>query len=364
MRTVVIGGYGNFGARICRDLAANPDIQVIAAGRNPDAARFGPRIEGARLDFESPDFASDLKRLSPALVIHCAGPFQGQDYRVAQAALSSGAHYIDLADGREFVARFAGELEFAARAAGLLMISGASTVPALSSAVVDELRGRFRRLEEIRMAIAPGQRAPRGEATIAAVLSYAGKPFKWLRDGAWRDARGWQELMQMRFAGLGVRWAAACDIPDLALFPQRYPGVKTVEFRAALELGVQHFAIWAAAWLRRVGLPLAIEQAAKPLNRVASLLDGFGSDRGGMLVSLTGTRFDGTRGRVEWHLTADANHGPEIPCMATTLIAGKLARGEIVERGAFPCMGFLRLAEFESQFARWRISTTIEESAA
>jgi hypothetical protein len=50
--------------------------------------------------------------------------------------------------------------------------------------------------------------------------------------------------------------------------------------------------------------------------------------------------------------------------MATTLIAGKLARGEIVERGAFPCMGFLRLAEFESQFARWRISTTIEESAA
>jgi len=35
MRTVVIGGYGNFGTRICRALTDNPDIQLIAAGRNP-----------------------------------------------------------------------------------------------------------------------------------------------------------------------------------------------------------------------------------------------------------------------------------------------------------------------------------------
>ena len=168
----------------------------------------------------------------------------------------------------------------------------------------------------------------------------------------------------MRFAGLGVRWAAACDIPDLALFPQRYPRVKTVEFRAALELGIQHFAIWSAAVLRRVGFAVGIERAAGPLARAASLLDGFGSDRGGMLVSLVGTRSDGTRGRTEWHLTAEANHGPEIPCMAAILLADKLARGAITERGAFPCIGFLRLAEFEPQFARWRISTTVEESVA
>jgi NAD(P)-dependent dehydrogenase (short-subunit alcohol dehydrogenase family) len=364
MRTVVIGGYGNFGARICRDLSADADIQVIAAGRNPDAARFSPRVESARLDLESPDFALELKQLAPRLVIHCAGPFQGQDYRVAQAALSAGAHYIDMADGRDFVAGFAAQLDSGAREAGLLMISGASTVPALSSAVIDELRLRLRQIEEIRMAIAPVQRAPRGEATIAAVLSYAGKPFKWLRDGAWCDAWGWQELTRVRFAGLGVRWAAACDIPDLALFPRRYPGVRTVEFRAALELGIQHFAIWAAAGLRRAGLPLAIERAAGPLNRAASLLDWFGSDRGGMLVSVTGTGSDGTRGRVQWHLTADGNHGPEIPCMATTLLAGKLAKGQIAQRGAFPCVGLLQLAEFAPQFARWRISTSIEESPA
>lgn len=364
MRTVVIGGFGNFGSRICRALAVDPGIHVIAAGRNPDTGRSDPKVLGARLDLEFPDFFADLKQLSPDLVIHCAGPFQSQDYRVPEAAVSAGAHYIDLADGREFVARFAGQFDTKAREAGPFMTSGASTVPALSSAVIDDLRGRFRQIEEIRIAIAPGQRAPRGTATIAGVFSYAGKSFRWWRDGAWCDAWGWQELVRMRFAGLGQRWAAACDIPDLELFPSRFPGVKTVEFHAALELGIQHAALWMAAALRRAGVPLPIERAAPLMNRAASLLDMFGSEKGGMLVSLTGTWVDGTRGRVEWHLTADENHGPEIPCMAAILLARKLARGEIAARGAYPCMGFLDLREFAPQFAQWGISTVIEERAA
>jgi hypothetical protein len=358
MRAVVLGGHGNFGARICRALNDDSRMEVIAAGRT---GRGGKSVQ---LDLSSPDFAERLKALSPGVVIHCAGPFQGQDYRAAAAALSAGAHYIDLADGRDFVARFAAHNDAGARAAGLLAISGASTVPALSSAVVDSLAGRFRQVTEIQISIAPGQRAPRGTATMAGVFSYAGKTFKWLSDGVPVDARGWQELRRLRFAGLGTRWAAACDIPDLELFPVRYPRVRTVQFRAALELGIQHLALWAVAALRRAGVPLPIERCAGPLNRIASLLDVFGSERGGMLVSLAGTQADGNRTRVEWHLTADSNHGPEIPCMAAILLARKLARGEITARGAHTCMGFLTLSEFEPEFRRWGITTVVEEHAA
>ena len=361
MRIVVIGAYGNFGARICRALSGTPAIEIVAAGRNPPRAANDPRSRFARLDLADPGFARALSALSPDLVIHCAGPFQGQDYRVAAAALACGAHYFDLADGREFVARFAALHDAAARAAGLIAVSGASTVPALSSAVVDSLAGRFQRLEAIRIAIAPGQRAPRGAATIAGVLSHAGKSFKWLSGGAWRDARGWQELLRIRFAGLGARWAAACDVPDLELLPARYPGVQTVEFRAALELGVQHYALWLAAALRRTGVPLPIERWAGPLDRLASLMNFLGSENGGMLVSLAGTRPDGSAMRVEWQLTAEASHGPEIPAMAAILLARKLARGEIAARGAFPCMGLLTLADFEGEFARWRIFTMVND---
>lgn len=355
-KVVVLGGNGNFGARICRGLGDENDLEVLPAGRGP-----GSRLQ---LDLASADFAARLKEASPAIVIHCAGPFQGQDYRVAHAALAAGAHYIDLADGRGFVARFSDDLDAQARAAGRLAVCGASTLPALSSAVVDELGKRFREIHDVRIAIAPGQRAPRGAATIAAVLSYCGKPFQWLADGQWRDAWGWQELARLRFAGLGMRWAAACDVPDLALFPERYRALRTVQFRAALEFSAQHFALWLAAALRRCGVPLPLERWAGPLERIASTLDRFGGEKAGMLVSVTGEKADRTRARAEWHLTVEATTGPEIPCLPAILLTRRLAKRAPVGPGAFACMGLLRLADFEPEFSRLGIVTSIEERPA
>ena len=81
-----------------------------------------------------------------------------------------------------------------------------------------------------------------------------------------------------------------------------------------------------------------------------------------MLVSIACERVDGGRALVEWHLTAEAGDGPEVPCMAAILLARKLARGELVQRGALPCIGLITLGEFESEFRRWRISTLIRET--
>jgi short subunit dehydrogenase-like uncharacterized protein len=56
--------------------------------------------------------------LGAELVIHTAGPFQGQDYGVVAAAVAAaGAHYIDLADGRRFVCDFPAALDAAFREA-------------------------------------------------------------------------------------------------------------------------------------------------------------------------------------------------------------------------------------------------------
>ncbi len=352
----MLGGTGNFGARICRTLAEDADLEVVAAARGATAQ--------LRIDADAPDFASRLKAAAPDVVIHCAGPFQGQDYRVALAALEAGAHYLDLADGRDFVARFAQAVHRQAIASGRVALSGASTLPALSSAVVDDLAGRFGRIDELHVAIAPGQRGQRGAATIAAVLGYCGRAFKWLSDGEWRDAWGWQELRRLRFAGAGVRWAAACDVPDLELFPDRYRSLRTMQFRAALEFSVQHFALWLAAGLRRCGIPLALERWSAPLDRAAAALGGLAGDKGGMLVSVVGEKRDGARARIEWHLTVAASKGPEIPSLPAILLARRLAKGQLAKAGAFACMGFLRLADFEPEFRRLGISTSIEEHAA
>lgn len=388
MRVVVIGGLGNFGARICRRLVQEPGFEIIATSRAARSAIASGGLATAALDLDSQRFAAELALLAPDLVIHCAGPFQGQDYRVALASLACGAHYIDIADGRDFVAGFVNAVGAAAERAQRFAITGASTLPALSSAVINSLKPSFAALDTIDIVIAPGQHAPRGAATMAGVLGYAGRPLQWWRNGAWRVAYGWQELKREHFS-FGTRWAAACDVPDLELLPARIPGVQTVTFRAALEVAMQHYALWLIAALRRIGLPIPMTRWAGWFDRIGNWLNGLGSDTGGMIVRVVGTDGSGAALGRTWELKAGQNHGPEIPCMAAVILAilcrqerrdseespdsadshgsqgsqgSYVGQKKALRPGASVCLGTLELREFEKEFARWDISTTVKDA--
>lgn len=370
MKTLVLGGYGNFGARICRALSGHPSIELLVGGRNLQRAQALARDVGGgarplAIDFDSPAFEMALQDLGVELLIHTAGPFQAQSYAVAQAAARAGAHYIDPADGRRFVCDFE-SLDPVFRAAGRSGISGASTVPALSSSVVDALTRGWQRIETIDTCIAPAQTAPRGEATIAGVLSYCGAPVSVWDEGRWQQRPGWAHPERVEFARLQPRLGALCDIPDLELFPQRYRGVQRVMFRAALELGLTQRAFaWLAA-MRSAGLLRSPERLAGWMHAGATWLDRFGTALGGMVVRVTGVDAAGHPARRSWHIAADNDHGPEIPCMAAILLARRLASGAEagVPVGAHACVGMLELDEFEPEFARWGMVTdTIDESS-
>src|SRR5262249_34686750 len=101
MRGVVLGGCGHFRAPRCRALAGDPLIELVVAARDARrAATFARSLpapaRACALDTAAPDFEQRLQAASPGLVIHTAGPFQGQGYGAAQAAARCGAHYIDL----------------------------------------------------------------------------------------------------------------------------------------------------------------------------------------------------------------------------------------------------------------------------
>src|SRR5262245_2743571 len=105
---VVLGGYGNFGRLIVAALAADRRHRVIVAGRDPRQARAvadaaGAPAEPAVLDIRATNFAAELRRLRANVVVHAAGPFQGQDYAVPLACIEARAHYVDIADARAYV---------------------------------------------------------------------------------------------------------------------------------------------------------------------------------------------------------------------------------------------------------------------
>jgi saccharopine dehydrogenase-like NADP-dependent oxidoreductase len=352
-RIVVLGGYGNFGGRICHSLATEKGIWLGVAGRDAEHAAYFVRelgvavaaCEPLSIDHDARDFSATLAAQRPNLVIHTSGPFQGQSYHVAAAAIDAGAHYIDLADGRAFVAGIA-DLDAAARRHGVMVTSGASTLPAVSSAVIDRLANEFARIEEVEIGIAPGQAVSRGNATLEAVLSYCGRPFAEWSNAKWRKVFGWQGLRRVHYTDLGWRWAARCDVPDLELLPSRYGTLESVRFDASLELALEHFGLWTLAWLTRMKLVREPATMAPALLWMANLLDRFGTDTGGMRVMVAGRRTDGSAGQSTWHLTARNGDGPHVPCIPAIVIARKLARGQPFEPGARPCQGMMTLDEF------------------
>lgn len=320
-------------------------------------------MQSSELDIDAADFAAALGRAEPDIVIHTCGPFQGQDHRVANACLEAGSHYLDLADDRRFVCDIR-PLDAAARARDVLLVSGASTVPGLSSVVVDALRTKLERLDAIDIAIAPGNRAERGEATVRAILSYAGHPFSSWSGGRWNEVHGWMNSRRADFGDtVGRRLLANVDVPDLELFPERYAPVETVRFQAGLELPILHDALLAMAWLARIRLVRDWSRYTRPIVSISRWFDGFGTDIGGMYVRLKGADTTGAAVRIQWTLIAENGVGPYVPTISTIILARKLIRGELSRRGAVPCLGMYGLDELsdeaEGRGIRQRVETRI-----
>jgi len=368
LRVLLIGAGGVFGSRIARQLAGDPRFHLTIAGRqlvSLQALRESlgdPSIQLATLDVDAAELPVTIAQRQPQLVIHAAGPFQRQDYRVAEACLACGSDYVDLADGHDFVSGI-GRLDGRAKMAGRLLVSGASTVPAFSSAVVDTLLPRFGALEKIEHAISPGNRTPRGDATVAAILGYCGRPLRLWRDGRWQRGHGWMLSRHQRFP-FGRRWVGLCEVPDLELFPMRYAGVRSVLFRAGLELKRLHFGTLVAAWLVRLGLIRDLARHAPRLRRLSEWFLDAGSDVGGMVVELTGRDVQGEPLCLRWSLSAAAGDGPQIPAMPAVVLARKLADGELSVRGAMPCMGLFTLDEALAALGGFAIEAGLESVMA
>lgn len=363
-RVLILGGTGNFGGYVARMLADDPAITLILASRDVEKARLAANalaaanpVEALGVDIRG--FIGDsIASAYPDVVIHTVGPFQDQDYRVAQAAIAAGAHYLDLADARDFVAGI-GRLDAAAKVAGVSIIAGASSVPCLTAAFIDRYRPSFSELKSAEYGISAAQATNRGLGTASAILSYVGKPFDRLEGGRARRVFGWQGLTGIRYPELGLRLFGDCDIPDLSLFPARYPGLKRLRFVAGHEIKLLHLGTWLLSWAVRMGMVRSLEPHADRLLRASFLFDRLGSDRSGFHIRLDGIGQDKKPMRVKGFMVARQGHGPHIPCLPAVLLAKRIASGDPPASGARPCLDLIGLDDYLSGLSGLDVSTIV-----
>ncbi|MBP6877736.1 MAG: DUF4166 domain-containing protein [Phenylobacterium sp.] len=360
-RVVLVGATGAFGERLARLLAPWPQIELILAARGLERAQaLADELGCVAAGFDR-DRPETLRELRPWAVIDAAGPFQHSAMLLPRAAIALGAHYIDIADGRDFVAGFAAALDVEARSAGVLAVTGASSTPALSNAALDALTVGWTRLERVTVAISPGARAPRGLSVVRAILSYVGRPVRVFSGGRWGDEAGWSGLRRIAFPGLGRRLGSLCETPDLDLMAGRVE--QEARFLAGLELAPLHLGLWLMSWLVRLRVVRSLEPAARPLRAVADLAAGLGSDRGDMVVLAEGRGADGAARRSRWSLAAQANAGPTVPVAAAAAVLRGLVDGRVEARGAQACVGLVTLDDIVGELAGLPITTRADSGA-
>jgi hypothetical protein len=353
VRVLVVGGTGGFGRTICALLAADGH-EVMAASRTmPEDT---PEGVGHVVLERSSIRPRDLRPYD--LVVDAAGPFQGLDQALPRAAIVAGVHYLDIADDRIFVEAIVG-LDADARSASVCVVSGTSSVPALSTAVIRELLdgpgGAFDRVERVDVAISASSQAVFGRSVLQAMLSGAGRPIPGDGGISMLDAGRMHASSPHGDLDRGV---LSCDVPIREGLPGRLDGVR-VSFRAGSELALHNAAMRLVARMVRLRL-LSSGTAAAPLASFARRLTaGSGGGRSAMAVEVRGT-VEGAHVLRRWSLVAERNQGPMIPCVMVPLLARRLAAGSI-DPGARSAGGMLTLGEIVGMLPTDDFSTDVRD---
>ncbi|MEM7404332.1 MAG: DUF4166 domain-containing protein [Pseudomonadota bacterium] len=372
MRVLIFGGYGVFGGRLVELLGNVGGLELLVVGRHLQPARaFCDRVRagpsGPTAAKLTPIAASraDVDHLlvahQPDVVVDASGPFQhygAAPYAVVEACISHAVHYLDLADGAEFVAGIS-QFDTQAKAAGVVALSGVSSFPVLTAAVIDEASKRFR-VRSVECGIAPSPFAGVGLNVVRAVLGYAGERVRLRRGGRFTVAPGLAESRRYTVAPPGqlplrsLRFSLV-DVPDLTVLPQRYPAVDDIWVGAGPVPVFLHRLLNALAIGRfRLRLP-----SMTPLARIGHWVINharYGEHRGGMYLELHGDTPTGQR-QLSWHLLAEGDDGPYIPSMAVEAIIKKMHAGGTPATGARAAAGELTLDDYTTAFAGRHISS-------
>ncbi len=373
MKILILGGYGVFGGRLAELLSDLAEIEIVIAGRSLNKARdYCLNYDGAAsvrpLQLDRIHIGDHLAELALDLVVDASGPFQDYGdhrYRVVEACIAAAVPYLDLADGSDFVSGVT-KFDEAAKQAGTFVLSGVSSFPVLTAAVVRELS---RDMEPVSVTggIAPSPYAGIGLNVMRAVVGYAGGPVKLKRDGKWQDATGLAESMRYTIAPPGMLplrniHFSLVDVPDLQLIPHHYETLRSIWMGAGPVPELLHRMLNGLAKLRTaIKLP-SYAPFAPFFYRVLNLMK-FGEHRGGMFVEVKGM-CDGEEITRSWHLLAEGDDGPYIPSMAVEAIIRKMLAGERPESGARPATDALQLPDYDALFEKRTIHTGFREPVA
>ena len=376
LKVLILGGYGHFGFNIASLLSHETDLSISLAGRNfgkarkacerllKSGAQCAPlQCQPLRLDRSqkiSPQLSADTHF---EIVIDATGPFQEfgalTRHHVFDYALEIGADYIDLSDDTDF-SRYIVMRSQEATAAQICAMTGLSTYPVFTRAVLEALRPLTAEAQSVSVGIAPSPKAYLGKNVLKAILAGAGRK-------AVYERKAGETAMSY---GLGKsKWMAIAPplirpLPPLLFLQVDSP---SAQFMPETYRNIENYAGPQPLWmmrLLRVFTRLSQWKLLPPLRVFAGLFHkihhalSMGEHRSGFFLEA-----EGAQGKAQFFLIAEGDDGPLIPSIPAAIIIKKRLAGERLKAGAYNgCESGISFADFDAYFKTLNISHNIYQA--
>lgn len=272
----VIGGSGKTGEAVVKELRRSTDKAILIAGRHlakleAIAAELGAGVSGMRVDVRDTRSLQEFCRRC-SVVVNCGGPVSELQDVVAQSALRTRSHYVDVAGLTLVPERLAPHAQEVSQL-GLAFVMSAGWLPGMTELLpVYSLSVSKTRMDDIRSVTTYfGDSGEWSHSAMRDVVWYlrkfGRKRPKYIRDGAWVRAKLSEILIEKDIgAPIGRALFAMSCLPEMEVLMGR---LKNCDGRAYTYLPRRRTAL-AASLIALVPLPT---QYAIRVVRAALLAD-------------------------------------------------------------------------------------------
>ena len=360
MNIVVLGGCGDMGSHVVRELLAHSEATVTIADYRLERAKelaseLGERARAAFVDAN--DEFSLLSVLEGAdAAVGCIGPFYAFAAKMAKAAVKAGVNYVDICDDYGPIEELFA-LDEAAKRAGVTVITGLGWTPGITNVLAKRGAEELDEVEEIKISWAGGAADSTGLAVIMHVFyAIAGKVLTY-KDGAWMEVPAGSEAEVVEFpAPLGRIRVFHCGHPEPLTIP-RYIKAKTVSLKGALTPDWNNKLADLFARLGLIGTPAKNARMARIIHAIEGLFRMGGIAASGARVDVKGRK--GGRQRTLSYSVVDRMG--RLTAIPAAIGAQWLAEGRVERKGVFAPEGCIEPAAFLAELSKRGIRVLEEE---
>ncbi len=310
-RVVVLGGAGQFGRTAAEELRKLGVPALTASRKAP-----------ADLCIDANDSHSVRASLRKEdVVIDTAGPFFSRSPALIEMAIEVNFDVVDINDDLGYAEQVAG-LEPQITAAGIRVLSSASSVSAVSAAVINHSGIALPR--RVTSFLAPASRHTANVGTAASLWRSIGRPVRVFRDGKLVTRIGWSESRNFAMPRpVGKIKGHLFESADALYLPRIWPMLRDVSMYVDSNTLGANSILQLAAFSE----PLR-EVVERKVHMGAWLARKFGSSVGGI-----GYEIEGCHGRVSRHAIVSAENSFVAAVAPAVLAARSIGRGEFNDEG-------------------------------